>query len=342
MTAFGMGYAKREMKMSNSFGSWICRTAIAALGFVAIGTSADAADSVKLRLDWVFGSEHAPIFLALEKGFFKEEGIEVELLPGEGSSVTTKLVGNRDADFGYASADQVLLGASRDLPVVATAVLLQQNPTAFIFKTSQNIKNVETDLYGKTLGIQLKSSTGRQWDAIKKTLNLDPAKLTEVPADGALVSLIAADRIDVGVGFYFNDALKLKATGEDVSWILLEELGMKMYSTTLLTNAELIAENPDLVARFTKAFVRGWEYSVANPDEAYEAFVKANPSTDKVYAKLKLPEVLKLTQSPDVSANGLGSSTLAGWDELQKQLVEMGLLKTSIDVSKAFTNQFLK
>jgi NitT/TauT family transport system substrate-binding protein len=313
---------------------------VAILAWVAAG-AAQAADKVKLRLDWVFGAEHAPIFLAKEKGFFAQEGIDVELLPGEGSSVTVKLVGNRDADFGYASADQALMATARDLPVVSTAVVLQKNPTALIFRRAQNIRDAKTDLYGKVIGVQLKSVTGRHWEALKKILSLDATKLKEVPADGALVPLIAAGRIDVGVGFYFNDALKLRASGEDVDWILLENLGLKMYSTSLLTNAQLIKDNPDLVRRFTRAFIRGWTYSAKNPAEAMKAFIAANPSTDVKYAELKLPEVLKLTQSADVEKSGIGYSTQAGWKSLQDSLVSMGLMQTTIDVDTVFTNKFL-
>lgn len=317
------------------------RIAVAALA-VLVATTAHAADKVKLRLDWVFGAEHAPIFLARDKGFFKQEGIDIELMPGEGSSVTVKLVGNRDAEFGYAAADQALIGASKGLDVTSVAVVLQRSPTALIFKNAAGIKDPKTDLYGKTIGVQLKSNTGRQWTAMKKMLQLDPAKLKEVPADGALVPLLASGRIDVGVGFFFNDGLKLRASGEDVGWILFEDLGMRMYSTSLLTNSSLIKENPDLVRRMTRAFIRGWAYSVANPGEALKAFIAANPTTDIKYAELKLPEVIKLTRSPDVDKSGIGHSTLAGWNELQNQLLGMGLLDTSIDVNKAFTNDFLK
>jgi len=77
---------------------------------------ADAVDTVSLRLDWVIGSEHAPIFVARDKGFFKEEGIEVNLLAGEGSTVVVKLVGNKSNDFGYATADQVLMAHAKGLP----------------------------------------------------------------------------------------------------------------------------------------------------------------------------------------------------------------------------------
>jgi NitT/TauT family transport system substrate-binding protein len=326
------------MKISSKCARFIGTTAV---GLVAAVNTAFAADKVSLRLDWVYGSEHAPIFLAIEKGFFKDENIDLNLMPGEGSSVTVKLVGNRDADFGYATADQVLIGAQRGLPLVATAVVLQQNPTALIFKASAGIKDIKTDLKGKTIGVQLKSNTSRQWEAIKKSMALDTKSFIEVPADGALVPLLTSDRIQVGIGFYFNDGLKLKATGTDATWISFEDLGIKMYSTTLLTNAALIEKNPDLVKRFTRAFMKGWSYSLKHPDEALQAFLKANPSTDKVYAELKLPEVLKLTYSADVKANGLGHSTTADWENLQEQLIEMEIMKEKTDVLKVFSNDFL-
>jgi NitT/TauT family transport system substrate-binding protein len=326
----------------NTSGKWANFIIAAAIGLGAATSSARAADKVSLRLDWVYGSEHAPIFLAIEKGFFKDEGIDLNLMPGEGSSVTVKLVGNRDADFGYASADQVLIAAQRGLPLVATAVVLQQNPTALIFKSSAGIKDLKTDLKGKTIGVQLKSSTSRQWEAIKKSMGLDPKSFTEVPADGAVVPLLTTDRIQAGIGFYFNDGLKLKATGTDVAWIPFEELGIKQYSTSLVTNAALIEKNPDLARRFTRAFMKGWSYSIQHPDEALQAFLKANPSTDKTYAELKLPVVLKLTESPDAKANGLGHSTAADWSNLQQQLIEMEIMKEKTDVSKVFTNEYLK
>jgi ABC-type nitrate/sulfonate/bicarbonate transport system substrate-binding protein len=196
---------------------WVRFIGTTAVGLVAAVNTTVAAEKVSLRLDWVYGSEHAPIFLAMEKGYFRDENIDLNLMPGEGSSVTVKLVGNRDADFGYATADQVLIGAQRGLPLVATAVVLQQNPTALIFKASAGIKDIKTDLKGKTIGVQLKSNTGRQWEAIKKSMALDTKSFIEVPADGALVPLLTSDRIQAGVGFYFNDGLKLKATGTDAA-----------------------------------------------------------------------------------------------------------------------------
>ena len=320
-----------------------CLSGLVLASAVAAGaTAALADDKIKLRLDWAYGSEHAPIFLAVEKGFFKDEGIEVQLLPGEGSSVTAKLVGNRDADFGYATADQILIAAQRGLPLLSTGVILQKNPTALIFKKSSPIKDVASDLAGKTIGVQLKSNTSLQWEKVKADLKLDTSTFREVPADLAIVPLLTADRIDAGVGFFHNDGLKARTSGVDVDWILFDDLGLKMYSSALFTNTELAKENPDLVHRVTRAFVKGWTYSREHPDEALAAFVKANPETDKAYAEAKLPEVLHLTESEDTEKNGLGHSTEEAWNNLQDTLSNMGIIPDKIDVKTVFTNDYLK
>ena len=317
------------------------RLVLGLLGCLVAGASASAADKVTLRLDWVFGSEHAPIFLAKEKGFFRDEGIDVDILAGEGSTVTIKLVGNRTADFGYAGADQVLMAAGRDLPVVSTAVVLQDSPSAVIYPTALGIHSLK-DLYGKTLGLQLRSNTEKQWRAVAKLQGLEPGKIKEVPADRAIAQLIANKSIDAGIAFFFNDALKLEAEGIPMQWMLFSDLGLPIYSTALVTNADLIKEKPDLVRRFTRAFVKGWAYSMDHEQEALDLFLKANPTVDPKYSALKLPAVLKLARSADTDAHGLGYSTLDKWKAMQSTLVEIGIVNDPVDVSKVFTNDDLK
>jgi len=303
--------------------------------------AARAADSVTLRLDWVYGTEHSGVFTALEKGFFKDAGIDVKILPGEGSSVTVKLVGNGDVDFGHATADQAMLANARGLPVVATAVILQNNPTAIVFPKSEGIKKL-TDLYGKRLGLQLKSAVERQWRAVAKMQNIDTSKINEVPADLAVAQLIIAHRVDAGVAFFFNDGIRPISEGIDMDWLLFRDLGLQMYSSSLIVNADTIKNKPDLVGRFTKAFVRGWQYAKDHPDEAYALTIKANPTLDNKYNQLKLPAVLTLLDSPEVKAHGVGYSTRQGWEVLEKTLIDLDMMKDQVNVDTVFTNQFLK
>src|SRR6202521_1456458 len=155
--------ARCEMKRARLFAI----AAAVAIGIAGLAQPAKAQDKGGLRVDWVFGTEHSGIWVAQEKGFFKDENLDVRILPGEGSSVTVKLVGTGAVDFGYATADQAMLAYSRALPVVTTAVILQSSPTAIVFPKSTGIKKL-TDLYGKRLGLQLKSAVERQWRVVAK------------------------------------------------------------------------------------------------------------------------------------------------------------------------------
>jgi NitT/TauT family transport system substrate-binding protein len=302
---------------------------------------ARAADTVSLRLDWVIGSEHAPIFLAKEKGFFKDEGIDVNILAGEGSTVVVKLVGNKSNDFGYATADQVLMAHAKGLPIMTTAVVLQDTPGCIIFPKSQPITKLE-QLYGKRLGTQIKSVVDKQWDAVARMNKIDRSKITEIPSDRVVAQMLLAGKLDAAVAFFFNDGLLMEAKGTPTGWLMFSELGLKSYSTSLTVHEDLIKSNPGLVRRFTKAFMKGWSYSKQNPEEALAVFLKANPNVDPVYAKLKLPAVLGLTDSDDVKKNGLGYSTKAGWEAMQRGLIDMKLMDAPIDVAKVFTNEYLK
>lgn len=319
----------------------LTRILMVACGLLAFAGTARAADKVTLRLDWVFGSEHAPIVLAKQKGFFAAENIDLTLMPGEGSTVTVKLVGNRTTEFGYAAADQSLMAFSRELPVVATAVILQKSPSAIIYPASLGITSLK-DLYGKKLGVQLRSNTEKQWLAVAKINGIDRSKISEVPADRAIAQLIESKTIDAGVAFFFNDGLKVIADGTPMAWTLFADVGLPIYSTALVTHADLIKENPELVHRFTRAFVKGWTYALANEQETLDTFLKENPMVDAKYSALKLPEVLKLTQTDDSKAHGMGYSTKANWDSMQNALVDMGLMATKLDVGQVFTNDFLK
>jgi NitT/TauT family transport system substrate-binding protein len=316
------------------------RVTAAALAFAVMSSPALAVDNVKLRLDWVFGSEFAPVFVAQDKGFFKDEGINVTILPGEGSTVTVKLVGNGDAEFGEAAADQTLLAYAKGLPVVSTAVVLQKTPVAVIFPTASGIKKL-TDLYGKTLGITMTSVAEKQWRYVEKYNHLDTSKIKEVSIGTGIAQMIATKRVDAALAFFFNDGLKLVSQGIPMSWILMSDVGLPIYSDALIVNANTIQKDPGLVRRFTHAFVKGWTYSYAHQEEALNIFLKDNPTVDPKYSRLKFPQVMKLTQSADTEKNGIGHSTQEQWEAMQRALLDMGIMDHTVDVSKVFTNAYL-
>ena len=210
--------------------------------------------------------------------------------------MTVKLVGNGDVDFGYATADQAMLANARGLPVVATAVVLQSNPTAIVFPKSEGIKKL-SDLYGKRLGLQLKSAVERQWRAVAKMQNIDTSKINEVPADLAVAQLIIAHRIDAGVAFFFNDGIRPISEGIDMDWLMFSYSACKTTAQAFWLMRTRSKRIPIWSPDSPRPLSAAGSTVKDHPDEAYAMTIKANPTLDNKYNQLKLPAVLGVSST---------------------------------------------
>lgn len=304
-------------------------------------TSEDASESqelqeVSLRLDWLYGSEHAPYFVAQEKGFFEEAGLDVTIREGEGSSVSSKVVGAGDDTFGVVAAGTVLLSVAEGIPIQAVATVFQDTPTAIIFPDGADISGPK-DLEGKRLGVLIKSVTYNEWEAIADIHELDRDAINEVAMDRGIVEPMLADRIDAGIAWLINDGVQLGVQGQETDWIPFSELGLEIPSSTLVANTETIEQNPEMVEAFVGAVLRGWQYTIDNPDEAVEIFKEYAPDADPVFNEEKLPLVLDLTESEQ----GLGHSNPDAWQNLKQLYQDSGLLEEDIDLSTVYTNDLM-
>lgn len=298
-------------------------------------------DKVTLRLDWVLGSEHAPIWASREKGFFREEALDVQVFPGEGSTVTLKLVGNKNNDFGYASGDASMIAFSKGVPVKVVAVLFQKPPAAIMFRTDKPVRRFE-DLYGRRLGTIPKSVVHKQWEAMAARYNIDRSKIREIPVETAAAKAMEAGVVDAAVVWWINDGLILKTKGYPVDWIKFADLGLQLYGTSIVTHEDVVRQRPDLVRRFARASLKGWQYTIDHPDEVADIFLRANPNIDPAYARAKIPAVVSLAQSETTKRLGLGASTREDWEAMQKLLLQLKILEAPIEVTKLYTNDFLK
>ncbi|MBI3079632.1 MAG: ABC transporter substrate-binding protein [Deltaproteobacteria bacterium] len=274
-------------------------------------------DKVTLRLDWVLGSEHAPIWASRDKGFFREEGLDVQVFPGEGSTVTLKLVGNKNNDFGYASGDSSMIAFSKGVPVKVVAVLFQKPPAAIVYPTDRPVKRFE-DLYGRRLGtLGLKSVVHKQWEAMAARHNIDRSKIREISVGTAAAKAMEAGVVDAFVGWWITDGLILRTRGHSVDWMRFADLGLQFYGTSIVAHEDMVRQKPDLVR-------------------------KANPNIDPAYARAKIPAVVSLAQSETTKRLGLGASTREEWEAMQKMLLEFKILDAPIELAKLYTNDFLR
>lgn len=295
---------------------------------------------VTFQLNWNPNAEHAPYYLGKKLGFYADEGIDVEIRPGQGSSTAVKLVGTGDSDFGVAVADAVTVGRAQGVPVVSTAVLLQESPTVLVSFTEKGIVE-PSDLAGKRVAVNTQSTVHAYWLAFLDVNGIDRSQITEVNVSGASLPLLIADQVDATGALLTNEVVTLLNEGFDLNIINYGEYGVKSYGQVLFTSDQYASENPDLTRRFTAATLRSWEYSLEHVDEAVAALAEAVPETDVELETAKWTPIKELVLGSEGSDVQFGQQTLEGWQETYDTFEAGGLIEEPFDPQTLFTNEFL-
>ena len=298
---------------------------------------AGALTHVRLPLGYIPNIQFAPLYVTVEKGFFRDAGIEVEFdYKFETDGVA--LVGAGELPFAVVSGEQVLLARAQGLPVTYVAAWYQQYPVSVVAKSEAGVL-VPQDLKGKKIG--LPGLFGANYIGFRALLNA--GKLTE--ADVTLdsigfnqVELVAAGKQDIVVGYTANEPIQLRSRGIAVTEIRVADYA-QLAANGLLTSEKVIAENPDLVRAFVGAFIKGLRYSIDHPDEAFTLSESYIPNFADLDADVQ-KQVLA-TSMEQWKAERLGYSDPQAWENMQNVLLDMGLISEKMDLSKAFTNQFI-
>lgn len=295
-------------------------------------------DKVSVRLKWVFTSHTAAgPGVALEKGYFKNENIEATLNPGGFEFDPVTLVASGSDDFGIKGADDVILARAKGIPIVVIAVDYQLNPVAYMSLKESNITDPQ-DFIGKKVGIKYGQNVYTFYKAMLRKLNIPEDKIEEVAVQFD-VSPLLTGQIDVYPGYATFEPAIFKEKEIPINMILAKNYGVPAYGNVVFTTEKMIKENPDLVERFLKAYIHGWEFAVNNPEETAEIMNKLNPK----FAKNAQLEMMKLTIpyiSPETGFK-IGSMTMKGWEETQQIMIDENIIDEKVDLSKAFTNEFI-
>lgn len=292
---------------------------------------------IKLPMGYIPNIQYAPFYVAVDKGYFAEEGIEIEF---DYSFETDgmKLTGAGEIPFTVASGEQVLLARSQDLPVVYTFAWYQQFPISVIAAPELNI-NEPADLRGKKIG--LPGLFGANYIGLEALLfagGVDPSEVTMDAIGFNQVEAYASGNSDIVVGYAANEPIVLTAQGFALTEMRVADY-VQLTANGIVTNEETIANEPELVRGMARALARGMEDAIANPEEAYEItgkFVENLADQDKDVQM----QVLKVS-SEFWMGERLGFSEPQAWENMNDLLFKMGLIPELVDLSKAFTNEFV-
>lgn len=293
-----------------------------------------ATEKVSIRLNWVPGTEHSFLYLGKEKGWFADAGIDLEIIAGQGSTVSVKTVAVGETPFAIADVATLARAWEAGLPLVAVAVLLKESPTVVYSLKAKNITKM-SELCGKKLGINIKSTTTEQYRAMLRMANLKDCEITEVPISGGGAKEVMSGAVDAAVIFSYEEPAQLQSKGQELNTIAASQF-FKLYSLSIITNADTATYKRSLVDAFAKVVIKSIKYSLENPEEAKRAFLKTAPEADLSYENLKFDMFSKLLAAGNSKGDAIGKGSQEGWKNSLKVLHDLGVVKAEIDPTGKF------
>ncbi len=270
----------------------LMQTLAAATLASAFAAPALAQDKAVLLLNWYVYSEHAPFFYGVEKGFYKAEGIELDIQEGRGSGVTVQAVAAGSATFGYVDTPTMIRAATKGAPVRSIGVALQLSPMAVIGLSEKNITQPK-DIIGKTVAMTPGDAMSQIWPLFLNKTGLKEGEFKVVSGDGQTkLNAVINGQADVLLGYVMDQNIKIQdATKKPVSVIRFADYGINLISSGLIANKDTLSGKADMVKRFMRASTKAFAEAEKNPEAAVDALLKANPKAgqrDTLIIGLKL------------------------------------------------------
>jgi len=326
----------------------LARSALAAAAVAALAAAfpVRAADEVKFALNWIISGRNAGYFVALEKGFYKENGIDAQISRGRGSGDTLKRVAIGESDFGLVDTATVISGRSNDqAPVRIVGMMYSKAATAILYAKESGIKT-PADLEGRTVARSAAGSTINMWPAFLKANDIDRSKIREITVTASSYApMLLSRQVDAVldqssyIGRYQKAANAQKLTIEAFRF---SDYGYELYGDAIVASEKTISQKPDLVRRFLAATLRGNLYAFEHPDEAVAILSKYAAEAEPDVAKAELLDTKTLALTDEVRQHGYGyvdrDKLAANIDLIREPLG----LKQPVQAEELFTLEFLQ
>jgi NitT/TauT family transport system substrate-binding protein len=306
------------------------------------------ATPVSIQMSWFDTMEFAGFYVAKEKGYYKDQNLDVTLLSGgvdAAGNYTSPIdkVASGEADFGVIGGDLLLTARAEGKPLVAVAAIYQISPVIFFSLAEKNITRPQ-DLVGKTVGINLDSATGIAYRALLASQNIPYEDVNTVLRTSFDSSQLLNGEIDVLDGFVTNEPVLLRREGYNINMILASDYGISVYNNAIFTTEDMIANHPDVVEKFLRATFKGYDTAIDDPQKATE--------TARPYLSLTYGEGFDIQNEVDVMRTSLpllqpagsqvGMMTSDTWETTQQILLDQGLLSQPLDIQAAYNLTFLE
>lgn len=291
---------------------------------------------VKIAMGYIPNIQFAPFYVALDKGYFREQGIDIEFNYGWETDII-QLLAKNELQFAIASGDQVIIARSQDLAVISFFNWYQRFPVSICSLASNNIRKPQ-DLIGKTVGTPaVFGASYIGWQAFLKQNNLSDKQIKLQVIGYTQVPSLTEKKVDAAICYSMNEPVQLQESGYKVNNIEIADY-INLVSNSLLTNDKTIKDNPNLINSFALAFAKGLKTTIQNPELAFEISKKYIPEIkDDQTQKAVLLASIRFWQ-----ADKLGFHLESRWQESVDTLKNFGLINKNIPLDQLFTNKFVK
>ncbi len=301
-------------------------------------TSTELTD-ITVILDYVANTNHTGMYVALDKGYYEEAGLNVEIIePTEGATATLIAVGKGDFGISYQEDVTVAKSSEEPLPIKAIATIIQNNTSGFVSYTEKNI-STPADFEGKTYAGWGGPGEAAVLEAVMTKQGADFEELNMVISDGSGLESLKGD-VDIMWFYEAWDSINAQMEDFPLNYMPLKDLDERLnyYTPVIITNDEMINNSPEVVTAFLAATEKGYLDAINNPAESAEILSKYAPTYDIAF----------LTASQEYLADKYmegtddwGSMKAEVWDNYTDFLVEYEIISSAIDSSECYTNEFL-
>jgi len=317
-----------------------CLSGCTMIGLVLPGDSAQAADKVSLRLGWSYGGMFAPIYLGLDKGYFEEQGIDVDVREGKGTVPSATSVGQGQDDFGFFDMSAAARLIDKGLPLKGIAQIRQRTTMCVLSLDKTGIEKPK-EIEGHSLSHTPGDSLSQIFPAFAKTTGIDMSKIREEGLDYSVyLKAVETGQVDATLGYIDTEGFILENQGYKLNLIPFADYGVVLIDYGFATNLDMIKNKPDVVRRFVAAIVKSFTYSGEHVDEAVAAGKKRFPEYSEALAQKQA------AYQPTLYGDSVKQGKPVGWIDdgvwvgtLTILHDYMGLKNT--DASRYYTNEFI-
>lgn len=295
---------------------------------------------VTLTLNFLAGGPNSGFMVALDKGYYEEEGLNVKIQEGQGSNSTASLVDAGNSEFGFADGPSAMAVTSQGGDLVNIGPILQTNGFSVMSLKESGIEEI-ADLEGKSVALQPGTAQASLFDAVLAANGVDPSTVNIVNIDpSALVASLLQGSVDAITAGADSQGVQLREQGAEINEIMYRDADVPTVGLSMITTNAYAAANPDIVKAFVKASLRGWDEARNNPEEAADIVVEQFPQgaiASSIVAQLDVDTKLLCS----AGSPGLGALSAENWDATYDLLVKYLDLPTTLPITDYYTEDYL-